>query len=152
LNGPDVVTKPGTYQYSASGGDELFWSVWGQGASIDQTGLVSLDTTACGSFTVTVSGCGYTESKNVPISNAGKWDQGVLTGKTPAGWCGIFNCIEDNKWYWEYWAEIDVQHPENSSWQPIDAPHHCQDQNNVCPWEGYYCRLVGQKIFSWICN
>lgn len=152
LNGPDVVTKPGTYQYSAFGGDELAWSAWGRGVTIDQTGLVTLDSTACGLFIVTVSGCGYIETKNVRISNAGKWDQGILTGHTPAGWCGIFNCVEGNKWYWEYWSEVDIQHPENSPWQPIDAPVHCQDQNNSYHYEEHPCRLVGQKVFNWICN
>lgn len=152
LNGPEAVSKPGTHQYSASGGDELAWSVSGQGATIEPTGLVTLDSTACGSFVVTVSGCGYIETKNVRISNAGKWDQGILTGHAPAGWCGIFNCIEGTKWYWEYWAEVDIQHPENSPWQAINSPHHCQDQNNIYRWEGHPCRLVGQKVFTWICN
>ncbi len=75
VSGPDAVTKPGGWQYTASGGfGELSWSISGTGASIDQDGFVTLVESACGSYTVTVEDeSGQTASMDVRITNAGKW-------------------------------------------------------------------------------
>ena len=75
ITGPDTATKPGTYQYSTNLESPVSWSVSGTGASIDENGLVTLDDTACGVFTVSAqSQVGeITCSKDVRVTNNGVW-------------------------------------------------------------------------------
>jgi len=73
---PEVMELNDTKQFTCSGGGE--WSVTGTGATIDQTGLLSTDGSACGTATVSNSVCGSKEvriqgngSAWVPISEEG---------------------------------------------------------------------------------
>lgn len=77
LTGPDNTTSPGAVQYVATGGFLPYvWDVTGTGATIDQTGMVTLSGGACGSFTVTVTdACGITASISARITNHGQWVQ-----------------------------------------------------------------------------
>jgi hypothetical protein len=84
LSGSETVTKPGGYQYTAEGGGfQLTWTISGTGATINQSGYVTLSSEACGSYTVTVTDeCGYNDSMGVRITNAGSW---VQTGTENCG-------------------------------------------------------------------
>ncbi len=75
LSGSDAVTRPGGYQYVAEGGFQPYtWEITGTGVSIDDSGYVTLDVTACGTFTVTVKdACGSSASMGARVTNAGKW-------------------------------------------------------------------------------
>lgn len=75
LSGLDAVTKPGTYGYSASGAyGTVAWTVAGTGATIDQNGTVTLDSSACGSFTVTATDdCNGCAEFTARITNSGLW-------------------------------------------------------------------------------
>lgn len=80
LNGPDTVTKPGSFMFTASIGTAPFaYSVSGTGATVDAaTGLVTLSAVACGSITVTVTdACGKTASMTARITNSGSWSAPV---------------------------------------------------------------------------
>lgn len=80
ISGSDAVTRPGGYQYSASGGLQPYtWNVSGTGASIDDSGFLTLDESACGSFTVTVTdSCGMSASIDARVTNAGSWYGGTF--------------------------------------------------------------------------
>jgi len=75
VSGSDAVTKPGGYQYTASGGFRPYtWEVSGTGATIDDDGYVTLADGACGSFTVTVQdACGMSTDMTARITNNGQW-------------------------------------------------------------------------------
>lgn len=83
LSGSDAVTKPGGYQYAmVDPVGPVEWSVSGTGASIDQTGYVTLEASACGAITVTgIDACGREASADVRVTNAGQW---VLIGSESA--------------------------------------------------------------------
>lgn len=73
ITGASELTKPGTSQYSASG-TVTEWQVTGTGASISQTGLLTLDSTACGMIEISVTGeCGGRGCKPVRVTNNGVW-------------------------------------------------------------------------------
>lgn len=75
ISGSDAVTAPGGYQYTASGGLQPHtWEVSGTGASIDDSGYLTLAANACGSFTVTVrDSCGATAEFIGRVTNHGQW-------------------------------------------------------------------------------
>jgi len=94
----DAFERPGSMAFSSSGAvGWLTWSVEGteqqSGASIDQQGNLSLDSAACGSYTVTVTdACQRTASKTIRTSNedAGEWADDCDC--QPGGWKGDWHC------------------------------------------------------------
>jgi hypothetical protein len=76
ISGSDAVTSNGSYQYTASGGISPYtWAVSGEGASIDQNGLVTLSGDACGGFTVTVTDtCAASDSLEARVTDNGYWN------------------------------------------------------------------------------
>jgi hypothetical protein len=102
IAGPDAVTAPGGYLYSAGGGAIPYtWSVartQGQeGITISGNGFVTLPSGACGSFVVTVTDkCGKAATRSVRITNAGVWVKASTvscppissSGCTCGGWPG----------------------------------------------------------------
>jgi hypothetical protein len=83
VTGTDAMTTPGGYQFAVAGGNGPYtWSISGTGASIDQTGYVSLSG-ACGSFFVTCTDCTGRSAVHggTRITNSGTW---ILIGS-----CGI---------------------------------------------------------------
>ncbi|MFA5706163.1 MAG: hypothetical protein WDA41_07395 [Candidatus Neomarinimicrobiota bacterium] len=93
LTGSDAVTSPGGYQYTVSGGVTPYaWSVSGVGASIDENGYVSLDESACGAYTVTVTDrCGGSASLTARVTNHGQWYQQPTCGGLPDPYWGATN-------------------------------------------------------------
>jgi hypothetical protein len=75
VSGSDAVTSSSSTQYTASGGIGPYtWSVSGTGATIDETGLVTLDETACGGFTVTATDtCGVSDTQDARVTDNGHW-------------------------------------------------------------------------------
>lgn len=75
VGGSDAVTKPGGYQYYASGGFQPYtFTVSGTGATITSSGYLTLSDDACGALTITVTDkCGVSDSMTVRVSNAGSW-------------------------------------------------------------------------------
>jgi RHS repeat-associated protein len=76
ISGADTVTAPGTYQYTVNNPQgEIRWCVTGSGVNINASGVVTLSSSACGSFTVsaTDADCGQVGSKNTVITNGGSW-------------------------------------------------------------------------------
>ena len=77
ISGPDNAAAPGTYQYTVNNAQgEIRWCVTGVGVSIDATGLVTVNSGACGSFTVSATDaeCGQIGSKDARITNnGGSW-------------------------------------------------------------------------------
>lgn len=73
--GPDALTAPGGYQYYTKGGLAPFtWEASGAGATIDETGYLTLETDACGKITITVTdACGVVASMTARVTNAGEW-------------------------------------------------------------------------------
>ena len=82
----DETTTSTTKQFNCGAGG--VWSVVGVGASIDQTGLLTTDGTACGTLTVTNTICGDQE---VRVTDSGVWnlDSDVFTtdGLCTSGGC-----------------------------------------------------------------
>ncbi len=77
VTGSDAATSNGSYQYTASGGIGPYtWAVSGEGATIDQDGMVTLGESACGGFTVTATDtCGVSDSLEARVSDRGTWVQ-----------------------------------------------------------------------------
>ncbi len=75
ISGPDSVTRPGGYQFSAIGNiGPVTWDIDGTGASIDQDGYVTLDGSSCGSFTITATdSCGASSEYASRVVNSGRW-------------------------------------------------------------------------------
>ena len=75
ISGSTSVTKPGGYTYAATGGLAPYtFSVTGPGATINDSGLLTLTDSACGSLTVTVTDhCGSSASMTVMVTNNGSW-------------------------------------------------------------------------------
>ncbi|MBI4822990.1 MAG: hypothetical protein HY805_02015 [Nitrospirae bacterium] len=74
ISGSDEVTKSETYQYSiANAVGDVRWCVEGVGVGIDAGGLVTLGGDACGAFSVSADDSYGTVSKDVRVTDAGKW-------------------------------------------------------------------------------
>ena len=88
ITGPDEVSKPGSYQFAlTNAAGDVRWCVTGAGVSINSNGLVTIDNTACGSFTVSATdSCGET-SKDVRVTDAGAWVFSYGIGTTQVGDC-----------------------------------------------------------------
>jgi hypothetical protein len=93
--GSDAVTSNSSIQYTASGGIGPYtWAVSGTGATIDETGLVTLDETACGGITVTATDtCGLFDTQDVRVTDSGHW---VASGDCLLSWehCPVWGSCE----------------------------------------------------------
>jgi hypothetical protein len=75
ISGPDAVVSNSGTQYTAIGGmGKKTWSVTGTGASISDSGYLTLSAAACGGFLVTVTDtCGQSATLRGRISDRGQW-------------------------------------------------------------------------------
>jgi len=98
LTGSDTVTRPTTSLYIFDGCPEVEWSVSGGGGAvtINQSGVVTVGSSACGTFTVVASCpmCGTSDSMDVLITNAGQWKPLPYAGGLSSDIC----------WTYHYWA------------------------------------------------
>ena len=150
LSGSDAATSPGGYQYSVAGGLQGYaWSVSGTGAEIDQTGYVTLDSSACGSFAVTVTdSCGVAASMDVRITNQGQWS--IVNEIAAPSYCGSqggCDCIKGKYRYIQAWESF------------CQGKSECMVASDAC---GCDCNLGGacycpsndiwhQIQYEWVC-
>ena len=85
----DETTTSTTKQFSCGGGG--VWSVTGVGASIDQTGLLTTDGTACGTLIVSNTVC---QDQEVRVTDSGQWSFVSMLCGTSDG-CGGGGIVHD---------------------------------------------------------
>ncbi len=92
--GPDIVERGSTAQYAVDSGGVAKWCVQGTGVSIESDGVVMLDNTACGSFTVWAESPDGTQSeKDVRVANYGTWERHEITGCQSTGGCSCEDTV-----------------------------------------------------------
>jgi hypothetical protein len=162
LSGPPSVTKPGSYQYSATGGlGDKTWSVSGTGATIDESGMVSLSEEACGSFTVSVTDkCGRTASSACMVSNNGHW---VSQGRSCSAWDGdnwMGSCQSGNMLYSLggfssnqscVAVGCNVANPDGTHDHCKCCQNPCPDDPSVCDGTGAIQCLATVMAYKWGC-
>lgn len=145
VSGSDAVTSNGSYQYTASGGIGPYtWSVSGEGATVDQTGLVTLSGSACGAFAVTATDtCGISDVVNARVTDNGMWGPATII------------CEPSNAWECSTWGGADcivgsTFHDITCAWWVEEGScDNCRDVSTPCtPCSGLMQRYATQE---WIC-
>ena len=153
LSGTQEMTQPGGASYAASGGLSPYsWDVSGTGATIDDSGYVTLDDSACGTFTVTVTdSCGSTAEMSCRVTNAGTWE--VSADCQYSGYAHSRSvCISGVKQIYDFFT--DDTHPP--SWSSTCGGPDC---TSPCLTLGgapsTYCtadRHVRHVEYDWVCE
>lgn len=149
--GQEAVTAPGAYQYVQSGGiGTITWSVSGQGATIDQSGLVTLSAGACGSFTVKANDeCNQLGTKSCRVTNNGYWK--VLWSRYCVGsaracdLCGTAGDVisGSSKMHYAACAEVYISEYDCSD---VFGPVSIEGR------EGWGCAWRLIDAYEWVCN
>lgn len=76
ISGTTTVGRGGVYQYTITGdAGAVTWAAYGVGASIDQTGLLTVAAWACGTIIIrAVSNCCGTLERRTRVVDSGYWD------------------------------------------------------------------------------
>lgn len=134
----DETTTNTTKQFSCS--QSGTWDVTGTGATIDQTGLLTTDGTACGTLVVSHTGCGDQE---VRVTDNGGWslvcsaDSDNLGGGGCVGWQLLCDTTSGG-------TRLINSH----------GPLACDDVVDPCPLCGIPPegrKIVVTQEFSWVC-
>lgn len=172
IEGDEAGVAPGAYGYTVTGGRAPYnYAVEGTGSSIAGDGTLTMNESACGTHTITVTDmCGVSSTKSVRTSNAGKLlytakegvPQGDMThpnayGGMP-GQIVIFPTREAADVAWQarraecntsgYWVT-----PESMGWSPTDwtwwgVPLKCNNIVEFFIFDNSGGSLVDE---SWVC-
>jgi hypothetical protein len=145
VSGSDAITSSSSTQYTASGGIGPYtWDVSGEGATIDETGRVTLGEDACGGFTVTATDtCGTSDSLSARVTDRGMWGPESVICEPPTTWdCSTWggsDCIIEATY-----------HNITCSWYfPPGKCDACRDVSSPClPCDGVMERYIKQE---WTC-
>lgn len=92
-----VKSSSKTYTLTNSQGN-VTWSVSGTGATINQSGVLTTDSTACGTLTVTATDdCCGAYAQQVRVTNGGTWVLVSNTLNTTTAYCGVIPPNYDEK-------------------------------------------------------
>lgn len=154
LTGSETATKPGGYQFTAEGGFSPYtWSVSGTGVTVDDTGYVTLDGNACGSFTVTVTdGCGKTASMDVRITNAGQWVQITNCQRSPFWGPVVAICYQGIRQTKDYYTDDTYPAAWTSPCGGPDCFSPCVFESTNSP--STYCTAERHRrhvVYEWRC-
>lgn len=153
LSGSEAVTRPGGYQYTAEGGFEPYtWQISGTGAGIDDTGYVTLNAGACGSFTVTVTdGCGQSASMDARVTNAGNWVRTVYCYRTPVYSSSGASCISGKRKVIDSYTRDTVPPNWSSPCGGPDCFEPCMEHNGSASIHCTPDRHTLHEELEWVC-
>lgn len=153
LSGTQEMTQPGGASYAASGGLSPYsWDVSGTGATIDDSGYVTLDDSACGTFTVTVTdSCGSTAEMSCRVTNAGTWE--VSADCQYSGYAHSRSvCISGVKQIYDFYTDDTYPPSWSSTCGGPDCTSPCLTLGGA---PSTYCtadRHVRHVEYDWVCE